>query len=92
MNFFDKDDEKILLAIGDGSFAIYGLRAKDLRKSFPDIPPWKISSILKRLRNLKIIKKVAMSYKYHLTDLGRDVIAAGLFCKNIVIAQTLANA
>jgi hypothetical protein len=92
LNFFDKDDEKILLAIGDGKFTISGLRAKDLKAEFPEYPSWKITNLLRRLRDLKIISKVAKSYKYHVTALGKAVIAAGLFCKNLEIVKTIANA
>lgn len=91
-NFFDKIDEKILLAIADGKFIINGLRAKNLRSEFPELQSWKISNILKRLKSLGLIKKIAKSYKYYLTALGKSVITAGLFLKNQVITPCLSKA
>jgi len=92
INFFDKQDERILLAIADGKYILVGLRCKNLREKFPDLPPWKLSSILKRLRNLGLIKKLAKSYRYHVTALGKSVIATGLYLKNQVIVPALASA
>lgn len=92
LNFFNKQDEKILLAIADGKFTINGLRNKNLKQEFPDLKPWKISNILKRLKNLGLIKKVANSYKYYVTELGKNTIVAGLYLKNQVIAPKLALA
>ena len=91
-NFFDKLDEKILLAIADGKFTINGLRAKNLRLEFPELQAWKISNILKRLHSLGLIKKVAKSYKYYITTLGKSVITAGLYLKNQVITTCLSKA
>ena len=92
LNFFNKNDEAILLAIADGKYTINGLRAKHLRAEFPDLPPWKISNILARLKNLGLIKKVGKSYKYYLSALGKSVITAGLFLKNQVITPVLSMA
>jgi hypothetical protein len=90
-NFFDKMDEKILLAIADGKFTINGLRAKNLRSQFPELQAWQISNLLKRLKLHGLIKKVAKSYKYYTTALGKDVITAGLYLKNQVIAPCLSK-
>ena len=91
LNFFNKLDEAILKAIGNGKFNIDGLRAKDLKSEFPHLPQWKISNILTRLKNLGLLKKVANSYKYYLTNLGKSVTSAGLFLKNQVIIPALAR-
>lgn len=91
INFFNKQDEMILLAIADGKFTINGLRSKDLRLRFPNLPPWKISIILKRLKNLGLIKKVPKSYKYYATALGKNTIAVALLIKNTVIVPFLAT-
>ena len=92
LNFFNKHDEAVLIAVADGKFNINGLRAKNLRAIFPDFPPWKISNIFARLRNLGVIKKVPKSHKYYLSALGKSVIAAALFFKNLVIVPSLAKA
>jgi hypothetical protein len=91
-NFFDKMDEKILLAVADGKCTINGLRAKNLRLKFPDLKPWKISNILKRIKSLGLIKKVAHSYKYYVTSLGKITITAGLHLKNQVLIPQLSKA
>lgn len=91
-NFFNKLDEKILLAIADGKFVLNGLRAKNLRDEFPDLHGWKISSILKRLHSLGLIKKINKTYKYYITVLGKSVITTGLYLKNQVIIPCLSKA
>jgi len=91
LNFFNKQDEAVLIAVADGKFNINGLRAKNLKAVFPEFPPWKISNIFARLRNLGVIKKVARSHKYYLSALGKSVIAAALFLKNLVIVPALAK-
>ena len=89
LNFSNKHDESILLAIADGKYTINGLRAKNLREVFTELPPWKISGILARLKHLGLIRKIAKSYKYQLTTLGRNVITAALYVKNQVLIPAL---
>jgi hypothetical protein len=88
-NFFDKDDEKILLAVADGKFTLKGITNKMLRSFLPEKKPWQISRILKRLRLHGLIKKVGNTYKYYLTSLGKQVIVAGLSFKNISLIPAL---
>jgi len=90
-NFFDKDDEKILLTVADGKFTLKGITNKALRSSLPDKKPWQISRILKRLRLHGLIKKVGNTYKYYLTSLGKQVIVAGLSFKNMSLVPALCN-
>jgi len=90
-NFFDKDDEKILLAVADGKFTLKGITNKMLRRSFPEKKSWQISRILKRLRLHGLIKKVGNTYKYYLTSLGKQVIVAGLSFKNLSLIPALSN-
>ena len=92
LNFFDREDEKIILAVADGKFNIKNFRAKDLRIKFPEFAAWKISAILKRLKNLKLIRKVKKTYRYIVTELGKKVFGTGLFLKNQIIIPALANA
>ena len=91
-NFFNNHDEKILISIADGKFNLNGLRAKNLKTMFPELKAWKISYILKRLKLLGLIKKVAHSYKYYLTSLGKSVITTGLYLKNQIIIPHLSKA
>jgi hypothetical protein len=88
-NFFNKDDEKILIAVADGKFTLKGMTNKLLRRSLPDKKPWQISNILKRLRLHGLIKKVGNTYKYYLTSLGKQVIVSGLSYKNMTLVPAL---
>lgn len=90
-NFFSKEDERILLAVADGKFTLKGITNKVLRRMLPDKKPWQISGILKRLRLHGLIKKVGSTYKYYLTNLGKQVIAAGLCFKNMSLIPALSK-
>lgn len=87
-NFFDKDDEQILKVIARGEFNIYGFRAKQV-KQFVNKSSSQISRILKRLHTHGLIKKIRNSYKYYLTELGKDVILLGEKLINLVIIPHL---
>jgi hypothetical protein len=90
-NFFNKDDERILLAVADGKFTLKGLTNKELRLLLPDKTPGQLSRILKRLRLHGLIKKVGKTYKYYTTSLGKTVIAAGLSFKNMLLVPALSR-
>ena len=91
-NFFDKDDEKILLAIADGKFTLKGITNKERSEMLPDNEPWQLSRMLLRLRLHGLINKVGNSYKYYLSSFGKQVIAAGLSFKNISLIPALSRA
>ena len=84
-NFFDEQDREILEAISQGEFCISGMKNETLRKLLPGRNAQQISRTLKRLRTHGLVKKTAHSYKYYLTSLGREVVAAGLRLKEFVI-------
>lgn len=84
LNFFSKDDLKILMSIIRGEFNISGFRNKDLRK-FIEFTSNKASRILKRLWSHGLIKKVHNSYKYYVTKLGKEAIIMAEKIKNLVI-------
>ena len=88
-NFFSKDDEKILLTVADGKFTLKGITNKALRMLLPEKKSWQISRILKRLRLHGLVKKVGNTYKYYLTSLGKQVIAAGFSFKNMSLIPAL---
>jgi len=88
-NFFSTDDEKILIAVADGKFTLKGITNKALRDMLPEEKPWQVSRILKRLRLHGLIKKIGKTYKYYLTRLGKQAIAAGLSFKNISLIPAL---
>ncbi len=77
--------------LGRGEVAVAGVRNRDLREHIDGLSTWSASTTLKRLRTHGLIKKVAHSYKYYLTDLGRRVVLAGLKLKELVLIPDLAK-
>ena len=84
INFFGKEDLKILSTIVRGEFNITGFRNKHLRKLL-GFKATKISRLIKRLYVLGLIKKVADTYKYYLTKTGKETIIAALKIKERVL-------
>lgn len=75
-NLFLKEDQRVLLALLRGEFAIHGVSNQRLRTLLADKTSAQINRILRRLRKHRLIKKVASSYRYYLTTLGRRLITA----------------
>lgn len=91
-NFFDATEQDLLLAIQRPEFNIHGLRRADLKKFMPSVSSGKLSRYLKRLRIFGLIKRVAKSYRYYPTRIGRAAIAACEKLTAFTITQTLATA
>jgi hypothetical protein len=89
-NLFDAGDEALLQAIVRGEFNLSGLQNKSLRRWLPGKTSGQISRLLKRLRVHGLIKKVGHTYKYYVTHLGKQVIAAALKLRELVIIPQLA--
>ena len=89
-NFFHDDDQQIFLTIARGEFNIRGFQNKNLRMKLKEKTTSQMCRIIKRLRVHGLIRKITHSYKYHLTTLGRNVIALGLKLKELVIIPQLA--
>ena len=89
-NLFDSDDDALLRVVARGEFNISGLQNKTVRRHMPDKNSGQISRLLKRLRVHGLIKKVGHTYKYYLTQFGKDVIATGLKLRELVIIPQLA--
>jgi hypothetical protein len=87
-NFFDKQDDAVLQVIARGEFNIYGFRAKHLKK-FMDKSSSQVSRILKRLHVHGLIKKIRNTYKYYLTELGKETILAGEKIISLVLIPQL---
>ena len=77
-NLFLDPDYQLFLTLGRGEWAISGFRAADLRAHIEGLSPGRSSYILKRLRIHGLIKKVAHTYKYYMTKLGRRVLVTAL--------------
>ncbi len=89
-NLFDAGDDTLFRAMVRGEFNISGLQNKTLRRHLPDKNSGQISRLLKRLRIHGLIKKVSRTYKYYLTQFGKDVVATGLKLRELVIIPQLA--
>lgn len=75
-NLFLKEDQRVLLAIVRGEFAIHGVSNQTLRALLADKSSAQINRVLRRLRKHGLIKKIAHSYRYYLSALGRRLILA----------------
>jgi len=75
LNFFNANEQTLLRTLQHGEFNIHGWRRADLLSRL-NITPSAMSRQLKRLRLLGLIKKVAHTYRYYLTRMGRAAIAA----------------
>jgi hypothetical protein len=89
-NLFDSDDDTLFRAIVRGEFNISGLQNKTLRRHLQEKNSGQVSRLLKRLRVHGLIKKAGRTYKYYLTQFGKDVIATGLKLRELVIIPQLA--
>ncbi len=88
LNFFAAPDQTLCEQLVRGEFLISGVRNKDLR-TLTERSTAHISYALKRLRVHGLLKKMAHTYKYYFTKLGRRVILAGLKLKTLVLIPAL---
>ena len=91
-NFFDATEQDLLRAIQQPEFNIHGLRRGDLKKYLPAVSNVKLSRYLKSLRILGLIKRVAKTYRYYLTRIGRSAVATCEKLTEFTIVQILATA
>ena len=90
-NFFAADDERLLLTLLRGEFAIRGFSNRDLRRHLMDKSPGQISRMLKRLRLHGIVHKIQRSYRYRLSTLGLTATTLAAKLKHLVILPELAS-
>lgn len=90
-NFFDSRDLSILEAVSRGEYMAFGMQGKNIREHLPEITPSAMTRIFKRLRLHGLIEKIPGSYKYLITALGKEIIAAGLTVKNLILVPALAS-
>ena len=88
-NFFDSGDDSLLRVIARGEFNITGLQNKTLRRFLRNKSSGQVSRLLKRLRLHGLIKKVGHTYKYYLTQFGKQVIATGFKLRELVLIPQL---
>ncbi len=90
LNFFAERDLQVLEVISRGEYMTFGMQGKDIRQHFKEVSPSAMSRIFKRLRLHGIIERVQGTYKYFATAYGKEIIAAGLTVKNLVLIPALA--
>jgi hypothetical protein len=90
-NFFSQEDKAILLAVANPKFTIDGMRNKHLRDLLPGKSSSQISRLFKRLRVHNLLEKVRGTLKYRLTDLGKQIIAAGFKFINMSLVPELTS-
>jgi hypothetical protein len=89
LNFFDVAEQTLLRTLQLGKFAIHGWRRVDLLAHLK-LSPSAMSRQLKRLHVLGIIKKVAHTYRYYLTRIGRAAITAACSSTRFNIVPAMA--
>ena len=89
VNFFDASEQTLLRTLQLGKFNIHGWRRADLLAHL-SITPSAMSRQLKRLHVLGLIKKVAHTYRYYLTRMGRAAIAAACSLTRFNIVPAMA--
>jgi len=87
-NLFHGNDHRLFRALSRGEFFISGFHNADLQRLLR-LSGRQVSAILKRLRTHGIVKKVASTYKYYLTSLGKCVVATTQKLKEMAIIPLL---
>ena len=80
---------ELFRAIIRGEFNISGFQNRNLRRYFSGKSAHQVSRLLKRLQKHGLIKKIANTYKYYLTTLGRKVTATTLKLREMYIIPSL---
>lgn len=91
INFFDSDERDLLLTIARGEFNLGGFQVRNLRRFLGHLNGQQLSRRIKRLLKHRLIKKVAGTYRYYLTRLGRRVISAAFRLREGSIIPALAG-
>ena len=76
VNFFNPTEQRLLRTLQRPAFNIAGIRRANLVPVLDKLSPATISRQLTRLRNLGLIKRIAGTYRYYLTRIGRSAVAA----------------
>jgi hypothetical protein len=91
-NFFDATQQALLRALQRAEFNLRSIRRADLIPFLPDVSMSSLTRQIWRLRKFGLIRKVAHSYRYTLTKIGRSAIAAACRITQQTILPALAGA
>jgi len=99
---FSEPDVSLLEAISRGDFLIHGLRNRDLQQLLYSRPATNrpenrqrsaaISRKLRLLRAHGLIRKIATTHRYHVTDLGRLILPAIMAARQATLKHLNAKA
>lgn len=89
-NLLAEEDASLFRLLLQGEFVISGFANKDLRQHLTDKNSGQITRLLKRLRLHRLIKRVGKSYKYYLTETGRQMAIMALKLRDLFIIPSLA--
>ncbi len=92
LNFFQPTEQRLLRALQRPEFNIHGMRRADLKPYVDELTDSALSRQLRRMRFLGLIKRVAHTYRYYLTRLGRAAIAAACSLTQFAIVPAMASA
>lgn len=90
-NLLSEEDSFLFQLLNQGDFLIAGFSNKTLRLHLSNKNSGQITRLLKRLRVHGLIRRVSKSYRYYLTDFGRQVSLTALRLRNMVIIPTFAS-
>lgn len=90
-HLLSEEDSALFRLLLSGDFVINGITNRRLRAGLPGKSVAQISHLLKRLRVHGLLTKVRRSYKYYLSDFGRQVAALVLNLRTTVIIPALAR-
>jgi len=90
-NLLSEEDSSFFRLLNNGQFAIAGFSNKSLREHYPEKSSGQITRLLGRLRQHGVIKRVQKSYRYYLTDFGRQISLMALKLREMVIIPSLAS-
>jgi hypothetical protein len=90
INFFDRLDNALLRAFQNPKVNIAGPRRGDLVPILDRVSDSKLSRQNRRLREIGVIKKIAGTYRYGLTKIGRAATATLCRATKSAIRPTLA--
>ena len=97
LNPLNPDDARLLEAVARGEFALHGFRNRDLRGllfASAEVEPAlrrsqaaKVTRLIRLLRAHQLVKRVASTHRYVLTDEGRKAITACLTARQANTSQ-----
>jgi hypothetical protein len=90
-NLFAPQDLNLFTTLLRGEVALGVLRNAWLRRHLAGCTGPQVSRMLKRLHVHGLIKKVGKTYRYHLTERGREIATTALKLRELVVIPSLAN-